>query len=406
MKKIAIFHQEFYFSGGAERLIFEEMGALEKKGYHVEAWAPLAAYDKCFPQKIKKFRIYGFLRYLSFIPRELVILLSCLLAPLLVLRFYDFDLFYGTNQAGPWFAFLAAKIWRKPYIVFMPYPIGLIYPRKIDRKSGYLQEVPFFIRGLMRIFKPIIKFLDWQIMTQANTLLTTGDYAKAVFEKIYKREVINAPSGADPLPQKLIKSQKRFMGEVEISGKRIKKPYVLITNRPMSKKRFDYMIKGLPKILKTLPDVRLVVAGDFNDYTRELKRLAEGLGVGEKVIFLGFMDGKNLEKVYLEAAVYVYTAPEEDYGKGIVEAMAAAIPVVAWNNAGPTGIVLDGKTGYLAKPFAIEDFAEKVLKLLKNKSLNKKMGEAGRKLVWEKFTQNHHQFIFERQIEGLLGNRD
>jgi glycosyltransferase involved in cell wall biosynthesis len=86
----------------------------------------------------------------------------------------------------------------------------------------------------------------------------------------------------------------------------------------------------------------------------------------------------------------VYPSPEEDFGMGIIEAMARAVPVVAWRNAGPTVTVADGETGYLAEPFETADYAEKIAMLLADPERNAAMGERGLQRVRALFSWDRH----------------
>jgi Mg2+ transporter MgtE len=67
------------------------------------------------------------------------------------------------------------------------------------------------------------------------------------------------------------------------------------------------------------------------------------------VLFLGAITEEELNRLYEGAAVYVYPAPEEDFGMGVIESMAKGVPVVAWNQAGPT-VTLGSGTGHLVEP--------------------------------------------------------
>ena len=69
----------------------------------------------------------------------------------------------------------------------------------------------------------------------------------------------------------------------------------------------------------------------------------------------------------------MYTSPEEDFGMGVIEAMAAGCPVVAWNNAGPGTTGMHGVTGYLARVGSIQDFSSGSLMILKDKKNAEKM---------------------------------
>ena len=80
------------------------------------------------------------------------------------------------------------------------------------------------------------------------------------------------------------------------------------------------------------------------------------LKLNDAVLFLGAVTEDELNRLYEGAAVYVYPAPEEDFGMGVIESMAKGVPVVAWNQAGPTVTVAPG-TGCLAEPLEVADYA-------------------------------------------------
>ena len=110
------------------------------------------------------------------------------------------------------------------------------------------------------------------------------------------------------------------------------------------------------------------------------------------MIFLGAIAEDELQKLYEGAAVYVYPAPEEDFGMGVIESMAKGVPVVAWNQAGPTVTVGPG-TGYLAEPLEVSDYAEGIASLLDNPAENQATGE--RAFEWAR------RFDWERHIDTL-----
>src|SRR5258708_39256864 len=92
------------------------------------------------------------------------------------------------------------------------------------------------------------------------------------------------------------------------------------------------------------PRVQLVVPGPSTSHTASLKALVAELGLGDAVVFFGAIAEDELQKLYEGAAVYVYPAPEEDFGLGVIESMAKGVPVGEWHHAGPT-VPVDPRTG-------------------------------------------------------------
>ena len=116
------------------------------------------------------------------------------------------------------------------------------------------------------------------------------------------------------------------------------------------------------------------------------------------MLFLGPITESELQILYEGAAVYVYPAPEEDFGMGVIESMAKGVPVVAWNQAGPTVTVAPG-TGHLAEPLDVEDYASGISTLLDDPDQNQRTGarafEWARRFDWERHIDTIEQSVLE-----------
>src|SRR5207244_4111550 len=95
--------------------------------------------------------------------------------------------------------------------------------------------------------------------------------------------------------------------------------------------------------------------GPSTSHTDSLKTLVAELGLGDAVLVLGAISEDELQALYEGAAVYVYPAPEEDFGLGVIESMAKGIPGGAWNQAGPT---VPAGTGGKLRPRLLADEEE------------------------------------------------
>lgn len=77
---------------------------------------------------------------------------------------------------------------------------------------------------------------------------------------------------------------------------------------------------------------------------------------------------------------------------GVIESMAKGVPVVAWNQAGPTVTVAPG-TGHLAEPLEVADYAEGIARLLDDRQANQATGE--RAFAWAR------RFDWERHVDTM-----
>ncbi len=403
--KVVFIHCGFIYSGGGERIVLEEAKGLAQRGYKVEVYAPTVDYKKCFPEFLKELNVKMLLP--SFTERlpyrnAIRMVASSFLAPFLALWFRDADILIGANQPGIWIAFCAAKILGKPYIAYLNQPNRVIYPRPVDIEYGwYTTNKDYHI--LYRILKiggTFLRFLDRESISQADSVLTNGGYIGSIIQNVYSVKTIDDPAGSHFQPIKNISGKKgqTYKGSLRISGTIINKPYLLITNRHDPQKRFDYVINAFAYVLKKNPKVELVIPGPFTEHTATLIRLVKKLGISGKVHFTKGITENDLQKLYKNACVYCYPSPQEDFGLGPLEAGGWGVPTVAWNHAGPTVTVDNGKTGYLAKPFEIEDYAKQIQKILENKNLRLKLGV----LAWQRtkniFSWDRHIDVLEKEI--------
>lgn len=396
-RRIAIFHCGFTYSGGGERIVIEEVMGLRRRGYEVECYAPTVDASRCYPDLLGDVRVRTFLPQLpTWFPfREaLQMAAASLLMPLYAWRFGGVDAIVGCNQPSAWIAWWAARLIDVPYVIYLNQPNRLVYPRNIDRQTGWVANADY--RLLAEVVLRATRFVAWadrRSVQEADQLLVNGGYIGDIIRGIYKRDAIDCPAGCHvagsgfPRPM-----DERLSGGLTINGYPIRRPYVLLTNRHYPQKRFDLAIRAMAAVRGKHPRAQLVIPGPATAHTADLGALVAELGLADAVIFLGAITEDELQRLYEGAAVYVYPAPEEDFGMGVIESMAKGVPVVAWNQAGPTVTVGPG-TGHLAEPLDVEDYAAGIIALLDDPAANQATGE--RAFEWAR------RFDWERHIDTL-----
>jgi glycosyltransferase involved in cell wall biosynthesis len=392
-----VFHCGFTYSGGGERIVIEEVLGLRRRGFDVECYAPTVDASRCYPDLIGDVRVHTFLPQLPrwFPFREAVqMAATSLLMPLYAWRFRGVDVILGCNQPSAWIAWWAARLIDVPYIVYLNQPNRLVYPRSIDRETGWVANADY--RLLAAIVLRATKFVAWadrRSVQEADQLLVNGDYIGDIIRGVYRRDAVDCPAGCHvassgfPLP-----TSARFTGGLTISGYPIRRPYVLLTNRHYPQKRFDLAIRAMQEVRKRHPKVQIVIPGPPTSHTATLKALTAELNLNDAVLFLGPVTEEELQKLYEGAAVYVYPAPEEDFGMGVIESMAKGVPVVAWNQAGPT-VTMGPGTGHMAEPLDVSDYARGIASLLDDPEANQLTGQ--RSFEWAR------RFDWERHLDTL-----
>jgi glycosyltransferase involved in cell wall biosynthesis len=151
-------------------------------------------------------------------------------------------------------------------------------------------------------------------------------------------------------------------------------------------KGHDIFIKAAALIVAQFPEVSFSIAGDVleDDYFLELQTLARDLNLSDHFHFLGGIT--NLGDHLSATDIFVLPSRSEGFSNAIVEAMAAALPVVATNVGGNAEAVEDGVTGFLVPSEDPAALSAAITRLLSNPSEARAMGIAGKARTAENFT--------------------
>ncbi|MFD5781652.1 glycosyltransferase family 4 protein [Streptomyces sp. NPDC126933] len=169
------------------------------------------------------------------------------------------------------------------------------------------------------------------------------------------------------------------------------RPVVVCVSRLVPRKGQDTLILALPAILARVPDAVLLIVGG-GPYEPELRKLARETGVADAVRFTGAVPWAELPAHYGAGDVFAMPCRTrrgglDVEGLGIVylEASATGLPVVAGDSGGAPDAVLDGETGWVVHggpPLAAAaESADRIVTLLQDPELRRRMGERGREWV-------------------------
>jgi glycosyltransferase involved in cell wall biosynthesis len=161
-------------------------------------------------------------------------------------------------------------------------------------------------------------------------------------------------------------------------------PRLLFVGRVVRQKGLDILLPALAALSKGR-DFHLDVVGDGPE-VKELTALAERLGLGAKVSFLGWRDRDALPGLYARADIFVFPSRDEGMPNAVLEAMASALPVVATDIAGNQELVRHGVTGLLTPCGDAPALTAALDSLLADPELAGTFGRAGRDLVREHYS--------------------
>ncbi|MBU1193832.1 MAG: glycosyltransferase [Proteobacteria bacterium] len=326
MGKVAIFHDYFDEIGGAEATVLNMAKALNAKIYTTNIDR-----DKINRLGFSKIQIES----VGCVPNKRIVKQVCT-----ALKFYfsknkkyDKYVFVGS------YSIFAAKPNRENYW-FCISPLRGLYDLRFQKKSLFSNW----------LFKEIQIYYDQKAVSKIKTIFVNSVNTMKRVKQFYNRdsEVIYSPVDVSKFYNKKSKN------------------YSLSVNRIDPYKRIEIQIEAFRK----LPEENLIIVGgasaEFEDYFLKLKKNAP-----QNVKFLGSIFNENeIVKLYSECKTFIATAENEDFGKTVIEAMAAGKIVIAGEEGGYRETVIDGQTGFLIKDINSDKLAKKISEiseLLRNK---------------------------------------
>lgn len=182
-------------------------------------------------------------------------------------------------------------------------------------------------------------------------------------------------------------------------------PYTLLSvGRLVPRKGLDTALRALVHLRRDFPRIQYLIAGRGPE-RRHLQRLAQKLGLGEAVHFLGTVPDEDLPALYRRAHLFVLPMREEaragsveGFGIIFLEAAATAVPSVAGDSGGVAEAVRDGETGLLVAPDNVDALCAAISTLLKEPEQRLRMGATGRRWVeevmnWDRVAREFSQWL-------------
>ena len=148
-------------------------------------------------------------------------------------------------------------------------------------------------------------------------------------------------------------------------------------------KGLQTLLAALPSVLATCQKTRLLIVGD-GPLRQELEQQSRQLGIHEHVFFLG--EREDVPDLLALFDVFVLPSVSEGMPITILEAMAAAKPIVATHVGGIPDTVSEGQTALLVQARDPSALAEAIIRLYQDQNLRINMGKAARACVLSDFT--------------------
>jgi glycogen synthase len=148
---------------------------------------------------------------------------------------------------------------------------------------------------------------------------------------------------------------------------------VLFLGRITMQKGPEYFLAAAKKVLQVVDNVKFVMAGS-GDMMPKIVELAASMGMGNKVLFTGFLSGEDVNRAFKMADLYVMPSVSEPFGISSLEAMNRNVPVIMSKQSGIAEVV----THALKVDFwDIDEMANKMIAVLKRPQLKAALSKNG-----------------------------
>lgn len=156
----------------------------------------------------------------------------------------------------------------------------------------------------------------------------------------------------------------------------------MVANLPRAVKGGRHLLDVVRRVIAAAPNVRFLLIGVGTEATT-LGAELEARGIAEFVVGAGYR--RDVEKCYAAMDISVLTSSTEGLSITLLESMRAGLPTVVTRVGGNSELVIDGETGFLVDYDDWASFADRIVRLARNRAERRQMGAAGRRRIVEHF---------------------
>ena len=228
------------------------------------------------------------------------------------------------------------------------------------------------------------KLIDKFLLLFTNKIIVNSIAVKEFYKKIEnipekKIEVIYNGVNVETIEKISVDINKKIE-ELKIEKNR---PIIGTGGRFTEQKGFIYLLMAIPKVLKYFPDCIFIFIGN-GPLRKNFEKIVDNLNIKNNVVFTGYR--KDILELLFLCNIIVIPSLFEGMPNIILEAMSLKKAIIATDIPEIKELIIDGFNGLLVPVKNSEKISEKIIYLLKNPEICKKMGENGYSLVKKNFS--------------------
>lgn len=285
-------------------------------------------------------------------------------------------------------------------LIHLHYPFyggaEFVWTQKIPYVVTYHMDAEPTLKYQQFVKKFYDKFLAERILQKAKrVILVDKEHVFKMKDKLFPEQIAEIPNGIDTeiFSHKNVDCVKMALDE--LIGKRI---FLFVGN--------FLPVKGLSLLLEAWKDLPkdahlLVVGGGYRE--PEYRKMAENLGVGDRVHWMGACSSERLAEYYSLAEATIVPSFSESFSLVAAEALASACPVIGSDIPGMRARVVENETGLLFKTGSKPDLVKVVDQFLKLDPVKiRQLGVHGRELVEMRFSLKKHVDTLEQVYKNCI----
>ena len=293
-----------------------------------------------------------------------------------------------------WLVAYAAKTLKGAYNIPI---VSTIHATEAGRNSGIRDATQKYINDT-----------EWMLTYESTEVIVNSNYMKGELQRLFgcPFEKINVvPNGVNLTNFAGIERDYDFRRRYAMDNEKI----ILFMGRLVYEKGVQHLIAAMPKILSKYHDAKLVIAGK-GGMLNELRQQADALGLGQKVYFAGYLNGKDVARMYKAADISVFPSTYEPFGIVALEAMLAERPIVVSDIGGLNEIVQHRENGMKSYAGNPNSLADSIIELLYDPQLcanivKKAKAKVRNEYNWNKIAQDTH-FIYQKAICETMAEKE
>ena len=300
---------------------------------------------------------------------------------------------FDVVHAHDWLVAYAAKTIKNSYDIPI---VATIHATEAGRNRGIHDETQRYINDT-----------EWMLTYEATEVIVNSNYMKNELQRLFGLpfEKINVvPNGVNLTVYNGVERDYNFRRQYAMDNEKI----ILFMGRLVYEKGIQNLIAAMPKVLANYHDAKLVIAGK-GGMLDELKAQVDYLGINNKVYFTGYLNSKQVPKMYKCADIAVFPSTYEPFGVVALEGMLSGNPIVVSDVGGLNEIVDHRVNGMKSYAGNANSIADSILTLLFDQQLCSNIVKNAKAKVrneynWAKIAQDTH-FTYQKAICQTMAQR-